>query len=427
MKSVVIIGCGAAGMMAALAAAREGAQTTVLEMGRKPGRKLLLTGNSRCNLTTLDPDLCSRYQSLGDSSCSSFVRTVYEGFSVRDTLQLFEDCGLLTMTEHGSWVYPVTGRSESVLGVLLRELRRLKVRMKYNVEVTQISRQDGMWQVQTEGWSYPCDSVVIACGSRAVPSTGSNGSGYELCRGLGLDVTDILPALTAVSCRLEREDCLPYTPGMSTQSAAGGKKGRSAAPDPLALAAGTRASAAVSVYTDGVLTASERGQVQFTQTGISGIVVFNMSRYTVRALHEGKDVRIQLDLLPDVPLEKLTETLLRLHNLRPEDSMRDLLTGILAPGLIPLFENEPDCRRTAEHIKALELQALGHRDFDNCQVCAGGVRLTELYPRTMECVRSDLRGIHIAGELVDVDGPCGGYNLQWAWASGYVAGRHAAM
>lgn len=426
MKNVVIIGCGAAGMMAAAAAAREGAQVTVLEMGRKPGRKLLLTGNSRCNLTTLDPDLYDKYASLEDGSCSAFVRTVYDQFSVRDTLNLFEEFGLLTAAEHETWVYPVTGKSESVLGVLLGELKRLKVKLKYNVEVTEISRQDNMWQVHTDGWSYPCDSVVIACGSRAVPSTGSNGSGYELCRGLGLDVTDILPALTAVRCRLAREDCRPFTPG-----ALAGKTGEDEmrsvqAGDLLPLASGTRTAACVSVYADGVLLAQERGQVQFTQTGVSGIVIFNMSRCTGRALHEGKDVSMVLDLLPDLPKEKLEGTLERLRRTRPDESMRDLLTGILAPGLIPLFETETDPAAAAGQIKAMELQVLGHRDFDNCQVCAGGVRLTELYPRTMECVRSDLRGIHIAGELADVDGPCGGYNLQWAWASGYIAGRHAA-
>ena len=427
MKNVVIIGCGAAGMMAAIAAAREGAQVTVLEMGRKPGRKLLLTGNSRCNLTTLDPDLCEKYASLEDGSCSAFVRTVYEQFSVSDTLDLFEDCGLLTAAEHETWVYPVTGKSESVLGVLLGELQRLKVKLKYNVEVTEISRQDDMWQVHTDGWSYPCDSVVIACGSRAVPSTGSNGSGYELCRGLGLDVTDILPALTAIKCRLTREDCRPFTPGVSSGKAAEDESGTTAAMDPLPLAAGTRTAAAVNVYADGNFIANERGQVQFTQTGVSGIVIFNMSRYTGRALHEGKDVRLLLDLLPDISQEKLRGTLERLRRIRPDDSMRGLLTGILPPGLIPLFETETDPAATAGQIKALELQAFGHRDFDNCQVCAGGVRLTELYPKTMECVRNDLRGIHIAGELADVDGPCGGYNLQWAWASGYTAGRHAAM
>ena len=167
--------------------------------------------------------------------------------------------------------------------------------------------------------------------------------------------------------------------------------------------------------------------MQFTQTGVSGIVIFNMSRYAVRALHEGMDVRICLDFLPETDSAQLTDMLNRLAKLRPEDSMQVLLSGILPSGLIPLAAAENDTEQTVRNIKDFSLQALGLRDFDNCQVCAGGVCLTELDPGSMECVREELKGIHVAGELVDVDGPCGGYNLQWAWSSGYLAGRHAAQ
>ena len=153
MNRVIVVGGGASGMMAAIAAAREGADVTVLEAGRKPGRKLLLTGNGRCNLTSLDPDLASRYAYVGPEDCKSFVSEVLDRFCAADTIRLFEEFGLLTMTEHGSWVYPVTGRSESVLNVLLRELQRLHVRLKYNVEVTGIDRTENEWQVCTDGWS----------------------------------------------------------------------------------------------------------------------------------------------------------------------------------------------------------------------------------------------------------------------------------
>ncbi len=423
MKKVVIIGCGASGMMAAIAAAREGAEVTVLESGRKPGRKLLLTGNSRCNLTNLDPELFERYGISEDPALKTddaktgFVKKVLEQFSVSDTLRLFEECGLLTAAEHGTWIYPVTGRSESVLGVLLRELQRLHVKLKYNTEVTGIDREDHTWKVHTEGWTYSCDTVVLCCGSRAVPSTGSNGSGYELCRGLGMDVTDILPALTAMQCRLP-EDCRPFTDK---------EKDKENAAYPLSCAAGTRTIADVRVYADGELLAEERGQVQFTQNGISGIVIFNMSRYTVRALRMGMDVQVSLDLLPEISREELISTLSRLRKLRPDDTLKELLTGILPPGLITLIASDNDLYRAGYLIKDFRLQALGVRDFDNCQVCAGGVNLEELDPDTMECRREDLKGVHVAGELADIDGPCGGYNLQWAWSSGYVAGRHAAL
>ena len=431
MKSVVIIGGGASGMMAAISAARAGAAVTLLEAGRRPGSKLLLTGNGRCNLTNLDPDLSGKYASQEGTDAGVFAASVLRQLSVTDTLRLFEECGLLTMTEHGTYVYPVTGKSESVLNVLLRELQRLKVKMKYNARVTGIDRENGTWLVRTDGWSYPCDSVILCCGSRAVPSTGSDGMGYELCRGLGLEVTDILPALTAVRCRLDEEDCRPFEMDQFRADARrGNKKARQTADspkDPLQEAAGTRMRAEVSAYADGTLLCSEEGQIQFTQTDLSGIVVFNVSRFVTRALRAGKDVQIRLNLLPEKTTEELEQILRRLRTQRPEDPMSALLAGILPPGLIGLFSGESDPAAAARRIRSLPLRALRLRDFDNCQVCAGGVRLRQMDPDTLECAPAGRKGIFIAGELADIDGPCGGYNLQWAWSSGYTAGLHAAM
>ncbi len=417
-----MVGCGASGMMAAIAAARNGASVTVLDAGRKPGRKLLLTGNGRCNLSNLNPEIVSVYDALGSEGCTQFVSKVFEGFGVQDTLSLFQECGLVTVTEHGEWVYPASGRSDSVLNVLLREMNRLGVKMKYDVEVTGIDRaSDGRWQVRTEGWSYACDSVVIACGSRAASATGSNGSGYELCLGLGMDVTEIRPALTALRCRPVQDDCIVFEAGQDKA------KEDAPLPVPLGTAAGTRTAAKVSLYADDTLLAQEEGQVQFTQNGVSGIAVFNMSRHAVRALRDRKTPVISLDLLPVMEKEELAAYLQKLQSLRPEDSMKDLLAGILPAGLIPLFASGTDPEKTAGAIKGYALEVTGLRDFENCQICAGGVILDQLDPSSMQCVDPSLEGIHIAGELADVDGPCGGYNLQWAWSSGYVAGMHSAL
>ena len=219
MKKVIVIGGGASGMMAAIAAARAGAQTTLLEAGPKPGRKLLLTGNGRCNLTNLDKEIASVYSSSDPSLAKNLVKSVFSQFSVRDTIRFFREEGLLTSIEHGSYVYPVTGQSTSVLEVLLRTLGALKVKLKYSQEVIEIEKNDspdssreGAWNVRTKTWTYHADRVILSCGSRAVPSTGSNGSGYELSRMLGLDVTDILPGLTAVSCSFFGPDTKAYVP-----------------------------------------------------------------------------------------------------------------------------------------------------------------------------------------------------------------------
>ena len=431
MKKVVVIGGGASGMMAAIASARAGAATTLLEAGSKPGRKLLLTGNGRCNLTNLNKDLLSCYDSSDPEAAGILLASVFRQFSVQDTLSFFRREGLLTSVEHGSYVYPVTGQSASVLEVLLRILRSLKVKMKFNEEVVEIGRAgspdscdsgSGIWNVRTKTWTYQADSVILSCGSRSVPSTGSNGSGYELSRMLGLDVTDILPGLTAVSCCLPGPETRAYIPG------SGSRTEKMSDADLFMSAAGTRTFADVSVYANGEKIAGERGQIQFTQQDLSGVVIFNLSRSVARALHRGCEVIISLDLIPDTSQDDL-EALIRSLRERYENiSDEKILSGLLPSRMIPacLTLCRQSGRSLADILKHFPLKAVRLRSFDSAQVCAGGVRVTELNPGTLECLAQERKGIYLTGELIDVEGPCGGYNLQWAWSSGYTAGTHAA-
>ena len=436
MKKVIVIGGGPSGLMAAIAAARAGAQTTVLEAGAKPGRKLLLTGNGRCNLTNLDEQIDSVYDSSDPDFARSLVRSVFSQFGVQDTLDFFRQEGLLTTVEHKTYVYPVTGQSASVLEILLRTLQALKVKMKYSEEVIEIEKHDPvsgseetdcLWNVRTKTWNYEADSVILSCGSRAVPATGSNGSGYELSRMLGLDVTDVLPGLTAVSCRLPSPEARAYVPGSRNKSES--SSGRKKAEDPFIAAAGTRALAVVSVLSDGEVIAQERGQIQFTQQDLSGIVVFNLSRKVVRALHQGHDVSFSLDLIPDHTQEEIESMVRSMREKFNGISDEKILCGLVPSRMIPAVLAL--CELTGESLvyvlKHFSLKASRLRDFDSAQVCVGGVRTTELNPDTLECVSDDLKGIFLTGELIDIDGPCGGYNLQWAWSSGYTAGLHAAQ
>lgn len=485
-KKVVVIGCGAAGMMAAIAAAENGAAVTVLDSQKAPGRKLLMTGNSRCNLTNLDPRLKEEYQSGNEEKLRPLIDSVLGQFSVRNTLDLFHQMGLLTMVEHDTYVYPVTGQSVSVLDILLEELKERKVKLKYSEKVTSIERIEGGkatevlksaavpgWIVTTESWHYEADSVIIACGGRSFPQTGSDGSGYQLAGSLGLRVTDTCPALTGISVRkakqpvtydsLKMEEAMLYgdplermdpdraeeEPDLSKAGPNNGKNNKKAGRQQkgdagLSSLAGIRMNAGVSAIIDGVPAARDIGQLQFTATDISGIVVFQVSRKVSRALRAGKHVEIRLDLIPSFTEDEV-ETLIRHYaESHPEAPLKMALEGLLPKQLIPhVLEaagvadlvkgdfrasgmDRMFIRAVSETIKSFRLEAAGVRGFESCQVTAGGIDLSEADPERLQCIRPELSGLYFAGEVLDVDGPCGGYNLQWAWSSGYVAGSHAA-
>ena len=414
MKQIVVVGGGPAGMTAAISAARAGARVTLLESGQKAGSKLLLTGNGRCNLTNLDFDPRRDYASSDPEAAGQICRSVFRQLSVDDTLSFFHSLGLMTTAEHGTYIYPVTGQSLSVLAVLIRELERLKVKVKFREKVTGLEKKPEGWLVHTGGWTYPCNRVILACGSKCLPATGSDGNGYQLASSCGLRLTPILPSLSAIACRV---------------------------PPFWASAAGVRIRTCVTAYAGGREIASDTGQLQITGQGLSGIVVFQVSRMVTRALAEKKNVLISLNFLPDMEAGRTAEALKQLKRCYDSLSAAKLLEGILPQKLIPALLNtlsikagtacgalsDRQAEQIAEQIHAFPLEAVSVRGFDSCQVCAGGVALDQLDPESLACTVPGCEGLYIAGEMADIDGLCGGYNLQWAWSGGYVAGMHAAM
>lgn len=409
---VFIVGAGASGLMAAIAAARAGASVTVLEGMKKPGRKLLLTGNGRCNLTNLDKDLHLRYDSSGTDGAVPFVNSVLQSLDVSGTLRLFEELGLASVSA-GSLVYPRSGQAQTVLGVLLAELERLHVKMKYNAKVKRISfsGEKGAWLLQTEGWTYEADRVVLCCGSKALPETGSDGSGYTLAASAGHTVTDIHPALTGFEC---------------------------GDPD-VRAAAGARTKAAVKLLADTnnsglpmTVLAKDTGEVQWTQYGLSGIVIFQLSRYAAR--RSGGTLYVSLDLVPDQTEEEVRHTLRRmLDHAGDAVGSVSLLNSYTHERVAAYLAKKMADKGTGggqreEHIaralKNVLIPVTGLKGYDLSQICAGGISLNEVNPETLESLLC--RGLFFAGEILDIDGPCGGYNLQWAWSSGYAAGTAAS-
>lgn len=390
MKRVVIIGGGASGMMAAIQAARTGAAVTLLEHNEKPGKKILATGNGRCNLTNLVQEP-SRYR----SSQPDFPWKIITQYPLEDTLTFFSELGIYTKDRNG-WVYPYSDQAAGVAQVLELEARHQKVKIKTTEEVTDILREDGQYLVKTATWQYPCDSVIISCGSSASNVEGSSTTGYELAEKLGHTVVKPLPSL----CGIRGKD------------------------NYYAKWAGSRMDGRITLEIDGETVGEEQGEILFTEYGISGIGVFQLSRYAVRGTDEGKIATYHLDLMPQLTKEELVKLLLDRQQAGSYKNPQELLIGLLPRKMIDvLVKKTYEPEKIAERLKDWQVPVKGAYALQQAQICSGGVDPREL----TEQLESRLHpGIYFTGEVIDVDGPCGGYNLQWAWSSGAVAGRAAA-
>lgn len=389
-KTVIIVGAGAAGLMAALTAAGEGAQVTVLEANDRPGRKLLATGNGRCNLTNV-----SQSQTYYRGSDPAYAWKIVSRFPMAETVRFFSELGLYTRNRDG-WLYPISGQASDVLELLLLEAAHRKVKIKTRERVEQIRRGQDGWEVSTAGWTYRGDAVIVTCGSPASSVEGSSDFGVRAARGLGLAVVPMLPAL-------------------------GGLRGKEKF---FPRWAGVRAQAAVTLLLNGVPMKSESGEVQLTDYGVSGIPVFQLSRYAVRALDEGCTAALELDFMPDLDEEALAANLERRFLNCPYKTLPQQLIGLVHGKLIPLLApKNAGPSEIVRRIKHYPMEVCGFASLAQAQVCSGGVLTAELDEALQSKKHPEL---YFAGEVVDVDGACGGYNLQWAWSSGAVAGRAAA-
>lgn len=402
MKRVIIIGGGASGLTAAIMAARKSqkAQIILLEQKDSPGKKILATGNGRCNLTNL----------LQNPSCyrsehPEIAENILARFPVKDTLAFFQSLGLM-FKMRGDYVYPRSDQASTVLELLLLEAERLGVQVHTGISVDSVTRNAKGFRVSAKEQKYLADAVILACGGKASSALGSDGSGYTLAKSLGHSMEPVVPALVQLKV----------------------------AKHPYAKASGVRTEATVSARIDGEIVASDRGELQITAYGISGIPVFQVSRYVAKGLYEKRKVQVQLDLIPDLEQSEFVSYLNRRRTGRESMACGEFLTGIFHKKLIPrLLEQagirmnqkfseltKQQVRHFADICKAGLLTITDTNGFENAQVCAGGVPLTEIHPDTMES--KYVPGLYLTGELLDVDGICGGYNLQWAWTTGALAG-----
>ncbi len=401
----VVIGGGAAGLMAAIAAAKNGAKTIVIEHMDRVGKKILSTGNGKCNYTNA---ICEISCYRGEQP--AFVSSVLKQFDTADTIRFFEELGVCP-TERNGWYYPQCGQASAVLDVLMMESKAVGVSIFTSCRISGVKKKGGCFWIDTNQDTFLSRTVVFATGLLASPKTGSDGSALPYIEQFGHKIIDIVPALVQM-------------------------KGKQSF---LKSVAGIRAQAAVKLFVNGQQITTEKGELQLTEYGVSGIPVFQLSRYATKALSQGSSAYVLLDFMPQLKTIEETESFLSrrffcaAENGRGKDAGAALI-GLFHKKLIPVFLREADIPVTcpagnvtkrqvaclAKAVRALRVDLSGSMGFANAQVCAGGVDTTQIKNDTLESKIVD--GLYFAGEVLDIDGACGGYNLQWAWSSGYVAG-----
>ena len=413
-RTVAVIGGGAAGMMAAIEAARAGAIVTLIEKNAQLGKKLGTTGNGRCNYTNLN--MVDRIGGKFRGFHPEFAEAALDVLPPEAVLDWFREIGVEPRFR-GSYVYPNSDQASAVVDALREELHRLSVKVHYNAEVKSVQRVDDTYfLIQCVDAVVKADRVILAAGSKAAPKTGSNGDGYFIARKLGHRIVPYVPALCGIRC----------------------------AGDAFKALAGIRTEAALELVVDGHCVDREAGELQLVDYGISGIPVFQLSRYAAYALQEGKKAAVYINFLPGFTdkAEDPKERALQLFQQRQQRlvgrKMESFFTGLLHQKLGQLLLRMANVRPELQvtELSGKQLRSLASlsvrfkaecvemNGFQQAQVVAGGVDTTEVDPDTM--ASRLVPGLYFAGEVLDIDGICGGYNLQWAWASGYVAGRHAA-
>ena len=398
--TIGIIGGGAAGMAAALAASEnENVQVILLERQARVGKKLSATGNGRCNLTNLHANEGGYH---GEEA--SFARFALETYNVDDTLSWFRSLGLFTVAEESGRVYPYSDQANSVVDVLRFALERENIHLETGFEVEKVKKNGDIFQIEGTGGAVDCDKLIIACGGLAGTKLGGSMSGYKLLRSFGHKCTKLRPTLVQL---------------------------KSSWPGAASLK-GVRANCHAQILHNGEVFAQSRGELQFTEYGLSGPVIFEISRDV--CAERGQWV-CRLDLLPEIEENTLKAELLRRKSTNLPVS--ELLTGILHNRLgrvltksvgisdyVPVAQLEDyEIDAVCKAVKGFEVALTEPMGMDSAQVTAGGIVTKEFIPETMESKL--VPGLYACGEVLDIDGDCGGYNLQWAWSSGRLAGAHA--
>jgi predicted Rossmann fold flavoprotein len=404
---VAIAGAGAAGLMTAIACRRRSsaARVVLFDGARTLGAKILVSGGGRCNVTNREVGV----QDF-NSGVPRTVRDVLRAFPAARTIAFFHEIGVALHEEQDGKLFPDTNRARTVLDALLGEAGRLGVEVRPGHRVLDVRRADGGFAVTTAAGEWHARAVVLATGGRSLPKSGSDGFGYELARRLGHGHVETTPAL------------VPLILG----------------DEPLRALSGVSHPAAVTVSAEGREPLTLRGSLLWTHFGASGPVILDASRHWHRAVLEGRQVQLEVNVLPGVTFEALEEWWRAMGAERPRAAVATVLASVLPASVADAWTAAAGVGRgvTLAHLPRDDRRALtrallgtrldvrGSRGYTYAEATAGGVPLGEIDPRSMESRRC--AGLYLVGEILDVDGRLGGFNFQWAWSSGWVAGRAVA-
>lgn len=399
MSKVIVIGGGASGLISAIYAAKENNEVLILERNSNCGKKLLITGNGHCNYFNDDQNI-DHYHTSSKVSLDNIINDQ----SNLENLEFFNSIGILPKIKNG-YYYPLSNQAVSLLNALINEAKLLNIEIKNNILVTNIIKENNKFKVITDYENYDCDKVIIAVGSATAPKTGSDGNGYDLLQRLGHKIIKPLPALVQL---ISSDKITKDWDGIRTD-------------------------VIVSIYVNDELKNTETGEIMLTDYGVSGICVFNLSGIAARNLDQNNKITLKINFVPSI---KLSIDWFNEYNRKvPNRTITQLLDGLLNYKLVNAILRKLKISKdayweelTEEEKVALinilvsyELEITGTNSFDKAQVCSGGIPLEEINLDTMES--KIIPNLFVVGELLDVDGDCGGYNLNWAWTSGKLAGK----
>ncbi len=424
MKHVAVIGCGAAGMMAAIAASESGASVTIFEKNEKPGKKIYITGKGRCNVTNAC-DISEYFDKIPHGA--KFLYSALYGYDNTQVYELFESNGCKLKTERGDRVFPVSDHSSDIISTLVKILKKKGVEIRYQDEVTWIqTNPDGSVKavVSSDSGITEVDAVIVCTGGLSYPSTGSTGQGHKLAKELGHKVTKMTPSLVPFETA---ESWCKELQGLALKNV-------EIKLEQLPSEESAKPKKKKYVY-EGF------GEMLFTHFGVSGPLILTSSCYYEAADKKGNPYSyvIHLDLKPALTAEQLDKRIQRDFDMARNRQFKNSLAGLFPSKLVPIMielsgidpEKQINAITKAERlafvslIKDMKMHVTKLRDFNEAIITRGGVATSEINPSTMESKK--VKGLYFAGEIIDVDAQTGGFNLQIAWSTGHLAGENAAL